>query len=84
MPIGYAVSVALLAFGTFTAVIGPRPDHTTPNYWAFWVTFLIIDKLTPYDLWQEIVEKQNRALALVVAAMSLGISIIVAAAIHGG
>ena len=48
----------------------------------FWITFLIIDKLTPYDLWQEIVEKQNRALGMVVAAMCLGISIIVAAAIH--
>jgi putative membrane protein len=49
---------------------------------VFWVSFVIIDKLTPYDLWLEIVEKQNRALALVVAAMSLGICIIVAAAIH--
>ena len=49
---------------------------------VFWITFLLIDKLTPYDLWQEIVEKQNVALGLVVAAMSLGISIIVAAAIH--
>lgn len=49
----------------------------------FWLCFVIIDKFTPYDLWQEIVEKQNVALALVVAAMCLGISIIVAAAIHG-
>lgn len=49
----------------------------------FWVCFVVIDKLTPYDLWGEIVEKQNVALALVVAAMSLGISLIVAAAIHG-
>lgn len=49
----------------------------------FWLSFVIIDKLTPYNLWEEIVEKQNRALALVVAAMALGISIIVAAAIHG-
>ncbi|RZL96769.1 MAG: DUF350 domain-containing protein [Variovorax sp.] len=48
----------------------------------FWVCFLIIDKITPYDLWGEIVEKQNVALGLVVAAMSLGICIIVAAAIH--
>ena len=51
---------------------------------VFWLSFLIIDKITPYDLWREIVEKQNKALAMVVAAMSLGISIIVAAAIHGG
>lgn len=49
---------------------------------VFWLSFLIIDKITPYDLWREIVEKQNKALAMVVAAMSLGISIIVAAAIH--
>ncbi len=49
----------------------------------FWLCFVIIDKLTPYDLWSEIIEKQNRALGMVVAAMCLGISIIVAAAIHG-
>ena len=49
---------------------------------VFWLCFVIIDKITPYDLWTEIVEKQNQALALVVAAMCLGISIIVAAAIH--
>lgn len=48
----------------------------------FWLCFLIIDKITPYDLWSELVDKQNQALALVVAAMCLGISIIVAAAIH--
>ena len=48
----------------------------------FWLCFVIIDKLTPVNLWQEIVEKHTRALALVVAAMCLGISIIVAAAIH--
>ena len=49
---------------------------------VFWISFVIIDKITPYNLWEEIVEKQNQALALVVAAMSLGICIIVAAAIH--
>ena len=49
---------------------------------VFWLCFVIIDKITPYDLWGEIVEKQNVALALVVAAMSLGICVIIAAAIH--
>jgi putative membrane protein len=48
----------------------------------FWLCFIIIDKITPYNLWEEIVEKQNQALGMVVAAMSLGICIIVAAAIH--
>jgi len=51
---------------------------------VFWLCFLIIDKLTPYDLWGEIVEKKNMALAIVVGAMCLGISIIIAAAMHGG
>ncbi len=50
---------------------------------VFWLSFVVIDKLTPYNLWEEIVEKQNVALGIVVGAMSLGISIIVAAAVHG-
>ena len=48
----------------------------------FWVSFLIIDKLTPYNLWGEIVEKKNVALAVLVRAMCLGIANIVASAIH--
>lgn len=50
----------------------------------FGLCFVIIDKLTPHNLWLEIVEKQNKALGMVVAALCLGISLIVAAAIHGG
>jgi uncharacterized membrane protein YjfL (UPF0719 family) len=49
----------------------------------FWVCFIVIDKITPYDLWREVVEKNNLSLAIIVAAMCLGIAIIVAAAIHG-
>jgi putative membrane protein len=50
---------------------------------VFWVAFILVDRLTPYDLWGEIVEKKNQPLATVVAAMCLGIAIVVAAAIHG-
>ncbi len=50
---------------------------------VFWLSFVILDKATPYKLWEELVEKQNVALAIVVGAMALGISIIVAAAVHG-
>jgi uncharacterized membrane protein YjfL (UPF0719 family) len=49
----------------------------------FWICFVIVDKLTPYDLWDEIVGKRNMALAVVVAAMCVSIGLIVAAAIHG-
>ncbi len=48
----------------------------------FWISFLVIDKVTPYDLWGELCEKKNTAIALVVSSMCLGIAIIVAAAIH--
>ncbi|MBI2734634.1 MAG: DUF350 domain-containing protein [Aquabacterium sp.] len=50
---------------------------------VFWLCFVIVDKLTPYDLWREIVEEKNVALAIVVAAMCLAIGQIVAAAVHG-
>ncbi len=48
----------------------------------FIVAFAIIDKLTPYALWKEIVEDQNIALAIMVGAMSIGMCIIIAAAVH--
>ena len=50
---------------------------------VFWLCFVIIDKLTPYDLWNEIVEKKNVALAIVVGAMCIAIGLIVAASVHG-
>jgi putative membrane protein len=50
---------------------------------VLWLAFVLIDKLTPYQLWDEIVEKKNLALAVVVGAMFIAIGLIVAAAIHG-
>ena len=49
---------------------------------VFWLAFLIVDKLTPYDLWGEIIDKKNVALAIVVGSMAIAIGLIVAAAIH--
>ena len=48
----------------------------------FCLTFFVVDMLTPYHLWKELVEKQNTALAIVVGFTALGICVIVAAAIH--
>lgn len=50
---------------------------------VFTAWFVAFDKLTPYDLWAEIVTKQNRALATVVGAISLSMGLIIAAAILG-
>ena len=44
--------------------------------------FLVLDKVTPYNLWKEIVQEHNTALALLLGAMSLGICIIIAAEVH--
>lgn len=44
--------------------------------------FIAWDKVTPYDLWKEIVEKQNIALAIFAGLMALGIAVIIAAAVH--
>ncbi|CAM3863001.1 DUF350 domain-containing protein [Roseateles saccharophilus] len=49
----------------------------------FWIAFVLVDLLTPYKLWEELVERKNVALAIVVGAMCLSIGNIVAAAIHG-
>ena len=48
----------------------------------FALSFMIWDKITPYDLWKEIIEGKNMALAIMVGFMSLGICIIIAAAVH--
>jgi uncharacterized membrane protein YjfL (UPF0719 family) len=49
----------------------------------FWISFVVIDRFTPYNLWEEIVEKKNVALAIVVGAMCIAIGLIVAASVHG-
>jgi len=48
----------------------------------FVAAFLILDKITPYDLWKEIVEDKNLALGVMLGAMSIGLCIIIAAAVH--
>jgi putative membrane protein len=48
----------------------------------FVAAFVIMDKVTPYHLWKEIVQEHNMALAILVGAMSIGICIIIAAAVH--
>jgi putative membrane protein len=49
---------------------------------VFVMAFVVMDKITPYHLWKEIVQEHNIALAILVGAMSIGICIIIASAIH--
>jgi uncharacterized membrane protein YjfL (UPF0719 family) len=48
----------------------------------FATTFVVLDKLTPFHLWNEIVKEKNLALAVLLGAMSIGLCIIIAAAVH--
>ena len=49
----------------------------------FIVSFVLVDRLTPGALWNEIIEKKNMAVAILAGAVAIGLSTIIAAAIHG-
>lgn len=47
----------------------------------FVVAFLVLDRMTPGSLWKEIIEDQNTALGVMMAGVSIAISIVIAASI---
>lgn len=47
------------------------------------ISIFLMSKLMPLPFWREIEEDQNIALGIMVGSIILGISIIIAAAIHG-
>lgn len=65
------------------AAVGGTLLYSLMGVVIFWVSFIVVDKITPYKLWEEIVEHKNMALAIVVGATAIAIGQIVAAAIHG-
>lgn len=46
------------------------------------ISFWIWEKITPENIWKEILEKQNLALAVVAAAFMISLAIIISSAIH--
>lgn len=47
------------------------------------ISFWIIEKITPENLWKEILVNKNIALALMAGAFIIAIAIIISSAIHG-
>lgn len=47
------------------------------------ITFVIIELITPENLWKEIIDKQNLALSVMASAFMIAMAIIIASAIHG-
>jgi uncharacterized membrane protein YjfL (UPF0719 family) len=50
---------------------------------AFCASLWLITRITPFSIRKEIEEDQNTSLGLILGAMIIGMSIIIAAAIHG-
>lgn len=57
--------------------------YATLGIVIFVAGFYLVDKLTPGDLWGEIIVQKNVAVAILAGAVALGISNIIAAAVHG-
>ncbi|HEX2188882.1 MAG TPA: DUF350 domain-containing protein [Longimicrobiaceae bacterium] len=47
----------------------------------FVAAIVAVDRMTPGTLWKEIIEEHNTALAVMMAGLSIGLSIVIAAAI---
>lgn len=50
---------------------------------VLFVAYFIIEKITPENTWKKITQENNTAIAIVFAALIIGISMIISAAIHG-
>ena len=61
--------------------LGAAAVYAALGILLFVLAFSIVNRMTPGTLWKELIEEHNTALAIVVGAMAIGISIIIAAAI---
>jgi putative membrane protein len=48
----------------------------------FGAAFLAVQKLSPFDLWKEILENRNVALAVLLAGIAVAMGLIVSSAVH--
>jgi putative membrane protein len=64
---------ALISSSVFTAM----------GIFFFVIAYLLIQKFVPFSIRKEIEEDHNTAMAIVLAAIIIGIAMIVSAAVHG-
>ncbi|MCA1593468.1 MAG: DUF350 domain-containing protein [Acidobacteria bacterium] len=65
------------------SVLATTAIFTVFGLLVFGLAYAIIVKVTPFSIRKEIEDDQNTALAIVIGAVIIGISLIIAAAIHG-
>jgi uncharacterized membrane protein YjfL (UPF0719 family) len=56
--------------------------YTALGVAAFVTAFAILAKLAPFQLWKEVVEERNVAVAILAGAVALGLGWIIAATMH--
>ena len=78
LPLGMVVKMEELAPVIVTTAI-----FTAFGLIVFGLAYVIIVKATPFSIRKELEEDQNTALAIVIAAVIIGISLIISAAIQG-
>ncbi len=81
------MTTALLAAVDWSKVIKVDELLATAVFAAAGVVFLVIafvvvDKATPGNMWKEIIEEKNTAVATLMGLMAIAIAIIIAASIH--
>ena len=75
LPAGaYALLLSNLLAATIFAVLGIV---------VLFLAILLMDKVTPFSIVKEVIEEHNQALATIVAAVVVGIAVIIASAILG-
>ena len=83
--LGFLLAVSLALTAGISAVggaVGGAIPEAVLHAIIFVVSFVILDWISPYHLWDEIVRDKNLALAVLIGAMSIGICIIIASAVH--
>ena len=66
-----------------TTVFGATMLYAIVGLIIFVVGFKLWDWLSPVEIWKEIAERQNIALAVLAGAVAISIAIIIGSAIHG-
>jgi uncharacterized membrane protein YjfL (UPF0719 family) len=66
-----------------TTVFGATIVYALLGIAIFVIGFRLWDWLTPVDVWREIAEKHNIALAVLAGAIAIALAIIIGSAIHG-
>jgi putative membrane protein len=73
-----ALSISTLVRGVVGSLV-----YSTVGLVMFAVAFFIINKVVPFSIRKEIEDDQNTSLGIVIAAVIVGIAMIVSAAVHG-